>query len=313
MKKIVVLLIFIFILFSFCAKETKNKSPYIIAFVEDVYIDKFSEIENGTDLHDSIIGEGEKIEKFLGIFPKENDTVTIYKLNSNSTEDLEKFSFWYRKSNKINSIIFHFSEPDEDIKVVFKTNNSISIGNDEYFVNNEYYKYLKKNILINKSVLDLAFFLKDGLGDYAQHLLPLNKNWRNQDENTTHKIISAKIKNKNFQTDNQYFNYTINYKYTKKGILKSVSGNDFFNKKYINQNKKYIHYIITKSINERAIIKENLYTNKKTLFDSIIGIYEQNSNSKTTYYTKYQSKLKTKRLYSKPKNLQELLYTLNVK
>ena len=63
--------------------------------------------------------------------------------------------------------------------MTFVENNTILVENDTYTLNNEYYKFLKQKIVVEKSILDLAFFLKDGYGDYYQALEPLNKNWRN--------------------------------------------------------------------------------------------------------------------------------------
>lgn len=311
-KKIIIPLIFVFIFLSFCNVKQKKETKFKVAYIENVYINKFSKIENGTDKLDSIGGEGEKTEKFIGVFPEKSDTVIVYKLNPDSIEDSEKFSFWSKKSDETNSIIFDCSESDEDIKITFKEQNNIIVNKDAYLVNKEYYSFLKQKILIEKSILDLAFFLKDGYSDYLQFLEPLNKNWRNQKENNKYKIIYAIIKNKNNQTDDKHFNYKIDYNYNKKGMLQSISGEESFKKEFVDENNKYFIYKIEKSINERATILQDLYLNKKTLFDSIVGSYEQYSNSKTTFFTKYQSKLKTKSVYSKPKNIQETLQLLEI-
>ncbi len=302
MKKVFSLLIFSCLLISFCysKSETINQS-FNLAFVKEIYLNKGDKKSN----------KGEKeIRNFIGIFPKENDTITVYKLNNDLKEKPEKFSFWSKKNKNSNTIIIYCSASNENINIIFNNYNTISIENDIYTVNEEYYKYLKQNILLNGSILDLVFLLKDGYGDYAKLLEPLNKNWRNQKEVSLYKIISAKIKNKNYQTDDQFFNYKIDYNYTKNGVLKSVSGENSFNKKYINENKKYIHYSIVRSINERALVNEDLYINKKTLFDSIVGNSEQYSISKTLYYTKYQSKLKQKETNKKPKSVDEILIFL---
>lgn len=298
-------MVFISLSFIFCNNKQKNDSHFILAFVKDIYIDKSSEIENGTENHKYIKGEGKRTEKFIGIFPKENDTITIYKLNDDLKEKPEKFSFWSKKDNKSNSITFYFLE-QEDVKVTFGNQNNIIVNNDTYIVNDEYYRFLKQKILVESSILDLTFFLKDGYGDYAQSLEPLNKNWRNQKENNTHKIISAKIKNKNFQTDDQFFNYKFDYKYAKNGVLQSVSGENSFNKNFVKENSKYLIYSINRSFNERATNNEYLYKNKKTLFDSIIGNRVRNSNATTYYYTRYQSKLKIISTNNKPKNFKEI-------
>jgi hypothetical protein len=297
MKYIYITILFSYLLFSFYNNQSINGNQFIVALVQYKYIDKSSKTENGTST-----------TNFIGIFPKENDTVTIYKLKEDLKEKPEKFTFWSKKSNN-QSITFYCSGQD-DMKITFANQNNIIVNNDIYTVNNEYYNFLKQKIVVEKSILDLAFFLKDGYGDYSQTLEPLNKNWRNQKENNIFKIIKAKIKNRNFQTDDQFFTYRINYKYNKNGILVSASGENSFNKKFIKQNDKYDIYSINRSINERASDNEYLYKNKKTLLDSVIGTREIFSNATTYYYTKYQSKLKFARVDEKPKSINEILKIL---
>lgn len=304
MGKVVVLL-FIAISFSsfFVLTYKKKDNVFNIACVQEMYID------NGSYRYydeDSTYTRGEDscIKNFIGIFPDKKDTIIIYRLNEELNDFSEKFTFWFSK-NKTGSITFSCS--GEKVNVSFDKKNTIIVNGDEYIVNKEYYIFLKQKIITETSILDLAFFLKDGYGDYAQLLEPLNKNWRNQKENNKHKIISTIIKNKNNQTDNKYFNHKIDYKYNKKGILESVSSKEGFKKKIVEENNEYFIYKIERLINERAIVNEYLYKNKKTLFDSIVGSHEEYSNSKTSYYSKYQANLITKTVRSKPKNIREIL------
>ena len=303
MKKLTFIFFIICLSFSFYIQKPKKINiKYKLALVQEIDIDKGSyRYYNGDSTYTK--GEGTIIETFIGIFPKSNDTVTVYKLNSDKSEKPEKFTFWSKK-NKAQSITFFCS--GEEVKVTFGNKNNVIVNRDNYVVNNEYYTFLKQKVLVEASILDLTFFLKDGYGDYSELLEPLNKNWRNQKENNTHKIISAIIKNKNNQTDEQFFSYKFDYKYNKNGVLQSISGENSFNKNFSNQNNKYLIYSINRSINERATDNEYFYKNKKTLFDSIIGNRERNSNETTYYYTKYQSKLKIISTNNKPKNFKEI-------
>jgi hypothetical protein len=308
MKYIYITILLGYLFFPFYNNQQKKETQFIVAFVQDKYIDKSSEIENGTDKPDFVMGNGPNTTNLIAIFPKKNDTITIYKLKEDLKEKPEKFLFWSKKSNN-QSITFYCSEQD-DVKVTFTNQSNIIVNNDTYTVNNEYYNFLKQKIFEEKSILDLAFFLKDGYGDYSQTLEPLNKNWRNQKENNKFRIIKAEIKNRNFQTDDQFFIYKINYKYNKNGVLQSVSGENSFNKIFVKQNNKHIIYTINRSINERASDNEYLYKNKKTLFDSIMGTRESFSNATIYYYTKYQSKLKFVSVDKKPKNIDEIFKIL---
>lgn len=304
MKKIInILSVTTCLLLFFCSSKDKiNDASYTLAFVKDVYI----------DANDSTYtkGDGERTESFVGIFSKKQDTIIIYKLNQDLNEKPEKFSFWSKNKNN-QSITFYCSMRD-NIKITFSNQNNIIVNNDIYQVNKEYYSFLKQKILVEKSILDLTYFLKDGYGDYAESLEPLNKNWRNQKENNKFKIIKVKIKNRNYQSDDLFFSCNFIYKYNKDGILKSISGENRFNKNFVEENNKYIVYRIDRSINDRAFDNEYLYKNKKTLFDSIVGNREMNSNATTYYYTKYQSKLEIKEVAVKPKNLKEIIVMMKL-
>jgi len=311
MRKIINLLSIACLLLFFCSSNIKKgKSNYTIAFVKEVYIDEGNYTLNDDNDSTYTKGEGERIENFIGIFSKKQDTVTVYKLNQDLNEKPEKFSFWSKEKNN-KSITFYCSTGD-DIKIIFSNLNKIIVNNDTYKVNKEYYNFLKQKILIGKSVLDLAFFLKDGYGDYEEFLKPLNKNWRNQKENNRFKIIQAKIKNKNYQTDNHFFTYSFTYKYDKNGIVENVLGENSFNKKFVEENNKYIIYVINRSINERALANEHLYKNKTTFFDSIVGNRTRYSNATTYCYKKYQSKLNTIDVETKPQKIQDILKLLNI-
>ncbi|MCV2485217.1 hypothetical protein OD917_09800 [Flavobacterium sp. SH_e] len=302
MRKLFIIAILSCSLMLISTKKIKSNEPsFRLAFLQEVYIDKSENEESN--------GEKE-IRNFVGLFPKTNDTITIFEL-SNSKEIPEKSLFWINADIKKERAILYFSASNENVTVSFN-NNKIQINNDTYTVNREYFIYLKRKILIEKSILDLVYLLKDGCGDYSQSLELLNKNWNNYKENTKYRIISATIKNKNEQTNKKYFTYQINFFHNRNGKIKNINGGNSFSKKFISENKKNIHYSIDKLINERSQIKEDLYINKRSLFDSIIGNYEQYSTAKTFYYVKYQTNLKIVNTYTKPKNVQEILKILDI-
>lgn len=220
--------------------EKKEELRYRYAYCLDFYIDK----ENNN----------KEVNNYIGIFPNNNDTITIYKLDDKLTKEESRTLFWHTKNDDTQNITFYNSENDS-VKVRFE-NNSIYLNNDSYELNNEYFTFLKKKVLDENSILDLAFLVKEGIGDYTTFFELLNKNWRNQIENKSYKIISAKISNKNYQTDDQFFNYELVYKYNTDGLINSVSGSNSYTKKLLSEDNKYIHYSINKTLNERASIDE---------------------------------------------------------
>ncbi|PAM94574.1 hypothetical protein B4N84_11375 [Flavobacterium sp. IR1] len=305
MKNIFIAIVFSFSILSFsCFKSELVDARYQIAFVQEIFVD------NGNDINE----KGTKdIRNYIGLFGNQNDTVKIFKLKENLKEKPEEYFFWIKNESNNNKVIIHCSESNEDVLIVFKNNNTISVNRDIYTLNTDYYQFLKDRVLSNHSILDLAYFLKDGYGDYSTSLDVLNKNWKNQKHNFNHKIISVKVQNKNYQTDDQYFDYKLDYSYDKNGVLKNIIGGNNFTKKQVNENKKYLHYTISKTINERAIISEELYVNKRDLFDSIVGNNEQYTTNKVFYYSKYQTQFKTVSATSKPVNVEKMVELLKIK
>ncbi|CAM3749962.1 hypothetical protein FLGE108171_13270 [Flavobacterium gelidilacus] len=298
MKKIIFIIVITSILFSFCVSKPKEEElRYRYAYCQDICIDK----ENSN----------KEVNNYIGIFPNKNDTITIYKLEDKLTKEESRTLFWHTKNYDAQNITFYNSENDS-VKVRFE-NNSIYLNNDSYELNNEYFNFLKKKVLEENSILDLAFLVKEGIGDYTSFFELLNKNWRNQTENKSYKIISAKISNKNYQTDDQFFKYTMQFNYNNEGLVNIFSKENSYTKTFISEDNKHIHYSIKKTINERASIDEELYINKETTNDSIIGAYEQYSNAKTTHYIKYQSKLKELESKTELKSLAEIIKTLELK
>jgi len=286
--------IFCFATLSFCISNPMNKENYTLAWVKENINDE----------------DGIREENFIGLFPHNNDTITIYKI----TPDIKiekQYAFSSKMVKKDSTIIFYFFEDNllnDTLKVVFDKGN-ISVGNDVYTVNKQYYIFLKQKILIEKSILELTFLTKDGYGDYANLLEPLNKNWKNEKENKTHKIIKAYIRNENFQSDNQYFTYNVSYTYLN-GNLKCINSLGNYKKKFIGENSKYMRYAINYDINERSSYNIDSYKNKKTLYDSIVVDWEQYTTEKKYHYTKYQSGLKLSNINEKPNNLTEIVELL---
>lgn len=300
MKNTIIITLLSFVILSFCNSKTLTQSKeYTIAYINESIIQQANNTTEKTT------------NQFVGVFPKKNDTVKIFQLEKKGLELKNQYSFWSKKDLKNNSITFYNSD-GEKMKVTFKE-GKIYVDNDIYETNEAYFTFLKQKILNESSLLDAAFFLKDGYGDYANFLQLLNKNWRNQKENTDFKIIRATVKNKNEQTDDQFFNHIINYSYDKNGKLLTISGEERFTKKYLKEDSKYINYSVENGESERSFSKSILYKNKKTLFDSIVGSSEQFSTSNVTYYTRYQSKLLLKETDLKPKDMTEIIHILKLK
>jgi len=273
-----------------------HKPTFVLVWVKEVTIDK---------------DDGNLTDSFIGIFPDNNDTVNIFQLASHSnTAVSKKYSYTFKKYKK-NNIVFYYQEDGiftDSVNVLFGKEKTLFIGKDVYILNNKYFYLLKRKILNQGSILDLAFLTKDGYGDYAVILKPLYKNWRNQKDIATCRIIKATIKNKDQQAeDGKYFVNHLNYSYSYNGKLKSISGLGRYSKQFAGENKKYIRYNFTDEGNERSLLSGIIYQNKRTLLDSISAKYKQFSTGKIIAYSKCQTLIKTKIVKKKPLNFNEVI------
>lgn len=279
-------------LLSFCMSKFAAEK-YTIVFVQEI-----------------VIENGEKtIDNFYGVFPQKKDTITIYKTAADDGKHIEKqYQYTFKKSaNNPNSIDFFYKEDNqipEKIHISFE-NNNVKINEDVYKVNASYFNYLKQKVATENSIMDIAILAKDGLGDYSQLLEPLTKNWNNLKLDTNFQLLELNTKNKNYQTDSQFFEHKIKYTYDKKGNLISAKSENF-NKKKESDNQKFLKYSITKN-DERSSSDLELYQNKKTLFDSISVNWEQNSTQKEYAFIKYQTTLKTLKLNKLPKKANDII------
>jgi len=278
-----------------CAQVAKNKLSYTLSLIR-------------MDLNDE--ENGKTIENYVAAFSPQTDSVIIYKWNKTDGENPSKYTFWAKKDRSGNAIRF-LSSDGADILVSFLTGHRLGVNADIYFLNAAYYDYLKQKLLLQKSVLDLAFFLKDGYGDYAPYLEILTgKNWRNQKENPDHKILSVEVKNKNYQTEDQYHQWRAVYTYNRSGILKAISG-QYYDKKLFLINNNELVYKIRQNL-DRSSIETETYQNRKTLRDSAVVNWTQLSTAKDFHYSITQLTLRLLSVEQKPANFEKICKLLNV-
>ena len=271
------------------AQSQKNAGRYTLSWIDQVLIDK----ENGNDT-----------AHYIALFSTVEDTVTVYKWNIKDGEKPLKIDFWGQRDHTANAVTFLSSE-GANVKVSFLKENQIRVETDLYRVNRLYYNFLKQKLLVERSALDLAFFLKEGYGDYAVSLEPLlQKNWRNQQENPQHRIINVQVKNKNEQAEGQFHQWNAVYSYTTSGMLQNIKG-EYYNKTLVGNTGADVKYQIEKNL-DRSAVRISATQNKKTLMAAVSVNWTQLSTSKEFHYSKYQSRLKQISIDHKPLNFNEI-------
>lgn len=273
------------LLLSFCMSKSDDRK-FKISHLQEITLEKGAKTT----------------ENYYAVFYPNNDTVVIYQTAIDDENRLEK-KYQYtigtnsKNSNSIALILKEDDQSPEKLKVAFEK-NAVLINDDIYKVNEAYFKFLKQKVLVEKSILEIANLAKDGLGDYAELLKPINKNWSKSSRNKKFQLLSVTTKNKNYQTENQYFKQHVTYTYDKLGDLEKAES-ESFNKVKTDETPKFIKYKIQKS-EDRAASEIELYQNKKTHLDSISVQWEQFSTAKEFSYIRYQSNLETKFSKTKP-------------
>lgn len=288
MKKSIVLIFFLSftLIFIYCKPINKNKN-YGMIFIqekEDVDHVTYSTIFLFNALKDTIL-----------IYDYQNDT-----LKHNNTKSPFIISSKKRKSNNERIISFFRNngikkdQEKDSLLISFEKNNIVKINTDEYFLDKEYYDFLKNKVLSESAIIEVAYLLKDNLGDYPIAVDLLNKNWEIKEPSFKGKILKAKIKTLRGQAD-MIDNWNVDYKYSSTNkmkfvIKKSTEGEIGFEKRLINESEKYDTYKRFRNIEDRLITEDTVFYNKKDNTDSIRAIYYRNGlnieEKSIQYFTK---------------------------
>ena len=130
---------------------------------------------------------------------------------------------WRKKKESSNDAELTITNSDNSIKKLkirfIDKLKSININESSYFLNTEYYLYLKKNLNISELVDLLDDFLQEDI--YQINDLKFIKS-KTKYRNNKFRILNAKMKTVNSQNENLITNWQIFYSYNKNNILTSV-------------------------------------------------------------------------------------------
>jgi hypothetical protein len=208
-------IIFFFILFPILS----SSQSYVTIGIKENH--NIKEVRIG----DEVINNEEPYKFFTYIYScnKTKDTIFVYKqtdlLNFDNADKI-KFILKKESSNDAELTITNSDNSIKKLKIRFIDKlKSININESSYFLNTEYYLYLKKNLNISELVDLLDDFLQEDI--YQINDLKFIKS-KTKYRNNKFRILNAKMKTVNSQNENLITNWQIFYSYNKNNILTSV-------------------------------------------------------------------------------------------
>ena len=225
---------------------------------------------------DEIISNEEPSKFFTYIYScnKTKDTILVYKnpdlLNF---DNVDKISFILKKKsqNDAELTITNSDNSIKKLKILFTDKlKSINVNESSYFLNAEYYLYLKKNLNISELVDLLDDFLQEDI--YQINDLKFIKS-KTKYKNKKFRILNAKIKTVNSQNENLITNWQIFYSYNRNNVLTSVKQKTKdevrYTKTLISNVSNMLSYQIYWQVDER------FSDDKKETFDITQNVYSE--------------------------------------
>lgn len=259
-------IISVFILFpfvSFC-------QSYLITAIKENHYTK--EVRSGNE----IMKNEEPFRAFNYVYAcnKMKDTIYVYRQTDLlNFDEIEKIKFILKKNSANNAILTIIKDDNsvKKLKIIFNDKlKSLNVNEGSFFLNNEYYSYLKKNLNISELVDLLDDFLKEDIYQ-IDDLRFINS--KTKYKNKKFRILKAKEKTVNSQNENLITNWQIIYSYNKNNLLISVKQKTKdevrYNKELISNINNMLSYQIYWQVDER------FSDDKKVTFDISQNVYSE--------------------------------------
>ena len=225
---------------------------------------------------DEIISNEEPSKFFTYVYScnKTKDMIYVYKQTDLlNFDNVDKISFILKKKsqNDAELTITNSDNSIKKLKILFTDKlKSINVNESSYFLNAEYYLYLKKNLNISELVDLLDDFLQEDI--YQINDLKFIKS-KTKYKNKKFRILNAKIKTVNSQNENLITNWQIFYSYNRNNVLTSVKQKTKdevrYTKTLISNVSNMLSYQIYWQVDER------FSDDKKETFDITQNVYSE--------------------------------------
>ena len=262
----IIIIIKIFILFPILSFS----QSYVIIGIKENHYTKVVRIG------DEIINNEEPSKFFTYVYScnKTKDMIYVYKQTDLlNFDNVDKISFILKKKsqNDAELTITNSDNSIKKLKILFTDKlKSINVNESSYFLNAEYYLYLKKNLNISELVDLLDDFLQEDI--YQINDLKFIKS-KTKYKNKKFRILNAKIKTVNSQNENLITNWQIFYSYNRNNVLTSVKQKTKdevrYTKTLISNVSNMLSYQIYWQVDER------FSDDKKETFDITQNVYSE--------------------------------------
>ncbi|MCT2561955.1 hypothetical protein [Chryseobacterium herbae] len=288
MKNLTYLLL---ILLTFPVKTfAQAPKPYTITYIVNKTIDK------GEYADDRRIDKKDKIStsKLIYILNAKKDSISFYDFNDAPISEKKAPNLCtLMKNQNILSLNYKNESYNTKLNIVFNDNEkTILIGDkDVFYLNDSYYKYIRKSIGDNLNIPDLIDFLEDFLTGYnlddLKYISSYEK-YKHQD----FKIVKGYMESYRTQASDYLDKWNVKFSYNEAGIPKyilkeSTEGDQEIEKKLVSSQKGVFKYTMHTNAESRLITDtEILIDRNKNRYEEKVIAFQVGLGKETRYEIK---------------------------
>lgn len=267
--------------------------PYIITHIVNKTIDK------GTYVDDRRISKKDKIstQNLIYIINTKKDSVAFYNFNDSPISEKEIPEICTLTKNQ-NSLLLNYKNDSYNTKlnIAFNDNEkTILVGDkDIFYLNDSYYRYLRKSTGDNLNIPDLIDFLEDFLINYNLDALKYISSYEKY-KHKDFKILKGYMESHRSQASDYLDKWNIKFLYNKEGFPKYISkesteGDQEIEKKLVSSNKGVFKYTKHTNVESRLITdREILIDTGKNKYDEKVTSFQVGLGKETKYEIKQNS------------------------
>lgn len=275
MKKITYIL-FLLLAFHINAFAQAPKS-YILTHIINKTIDKGEYVEDRKiDKKDRI-----SINNLIYIFNSKKDSVAFYEFNDSPISESKVPNLCTLTKNQ-SSLLLNYKNESYSTKLIIAFDDkqkTVSFGDkDIFYLNDSYYKYLRKSIGDHLNITDLIDFLEDFLADYNLDDLKYISSYEKY-KHKDFKIVKGYMESHRTQASDYLDKWNVKFSYNEAGIPKyilkeSTEGDQQIEKKLVSSNKGVFKYTKHTNIESRLITDREILidSNKKSYDEKVISL-----------------------------------------